>query len=312
MSVVGIILLIIIVPLLAALVITQLLGANAAADFPRTGKVTKVRNGKIHWVEKGDGPPVVLIHGLGGNLMNFTYALTDKLAETHRVIALDRPGCGWSERDGEAQATLQEQARMIAEFIDAEGLGKPTVVGHSLGGGIAMTMGINHADQVGALALICPATKDVADTPDAFKGIDIPSAGVRKVIAHTIAGAMGLLMEKKVFEAVFAPEPVAPNFAMQGGARMGRMPDAFIAASEDLTQGRASAPAMVNRESEITVPVGVLYAAEDQILDPALHGEAFAEAAGAELKILPDRGHMIPLTAPEDCAAFIRGMAAKA
>jgi len=177
--------------------------------------------------------------------------------------------------------------------------------------GPARTLGLNHKEVVGGLALLCPATQPIEDAPDVFKGLDISSAGVRKFIAHTISGPLGLLMEKKIFGVVFAPEPISPDFWVKGGGKLGRSPGAFIAASEDMVSGRDSVEEVAGREAELTMPVGVLYAEADEILDPKLHGEKFAELSGADLKILPNRGHMIPLTAPDDCAAFIRDMAAK-
>lgn len=307
----GTILLLIIAFFLICGAITNFIAAAAKAAVPKTGRMTSVRGGEIHWVESGQGRPIVMIHGLGANLRNFTYALTGKLEGEFRVIALDRAGCGWSARDGIKQSTLQEQARMIADFIEKEGLENPLIVGHSLGGAVALTLGLNHKEVVGGLALICPATQPIEDAPDVFKGLDISFAGVRKFIAHTVSGPMGLLMEKKIFGVVFAPEPIAPDFWVKGGGKLGRSPGAFIAASEDMVNGRESVEAVVGREGELTMPIGVLYAEADQILDPKLHGEHFAALSGADLKILPNRGHMIPLTAPDDCAAFIRDMAAK-
>ncbi len=311
MGTLGTIFLLIVAFFLICGAITNFIAASAKADVPRTGKTTKVRGGDIHWVESGQGRPVVMIHGLGANLRNFTYALTEKLDDEFRVIALDRAGCGWSERDGEAQATLPEQARMVAEFIEKEGLDNPVIVGHSLGGAVSLTLGLNHPEHVGSMALLCPATQPIDETPEVFKGLDISSAAVRKFIAHTISGPLGLLMEKNIFGVVFAPEPIAPNFWVKGGGKLGRSPGAFISASEDMVSGRASVEAVMGRESELKIPVGVLFAEADEILDPKLHGEKFAELSGAELKFLPNRGHMIPLTAPDDCAAFIREMAAK-
>jgi pimeloyl-ACP methyl ester carboxylesterase len=212
---------------------------------------------------------------------------------------------------GLAQATLPEQARMIAEFIEAEGLGKPLIVGHSLGGAIAETLALNHPDQVGALALICPATDDVEKTPDAFKGIDIPVPALIPVVAHLLAGALSLLMERKIFAQIFAPEPVGPDFLVRGGAILGRTPQGFIAAAQDLAMTRASVADVLGREAEIKVPVGVLYGASDAILDPQKHGAAFAEKTGGSYADLDGRGHMIPFTAPADCAAFVREMAAR-
>ncbi len=310
MSVFGIIFLVIVMLLLLVTIITQFIGSQAAVASPRTGKMTKVRGGKIHWIEEGSGKPVVMIHGLGGNIHNFTYALNTELSEKFRVITIDRAGCGWSERDGAEQASLPEQARMIAEFIQAEDLGKPLIVGHSLGGAIAETMALNHPDQVGALALLCPATNDVGQVPDAFKGIDIPKPWLVPIVGHMLSGTMSLFMEKKVFTEVFAPEPIAPDFLERGGGILGRRPESFIAAAQDLAQSRDSVHDVLGREAELKkTKIGVLYGASDNILDPTLHGKEFAEKTGASYEELEGRGHMIPLTAPKDCADFITKMA---
>lgn len=309
MSVLGMLMWIVLGALVLVTIATQVIGASAAKKSPRRGKMTKVNGGKIHWVEHGTGQPIVMIHGLGGNLNHFTAALVPELSDEFRVIALDRPGCGWSERDSAEQATLPEQARMIAEFIEAEKLGKPLVVGHSLGGAIAETLALNHPDQVGALALICPATNEVDVLPEAFKGIDVPYPWFIPVIGHTLAGALSPLQEAKVFAEVFKPEPVTPDFMLRGGGILGRRPESFIAAAQDLAQSRASVEGITGREDELNLPIGVLFGAADNILDPTYHGKEFCEKTGAEYAELPDRGHMIPLTAPQDCAVFIRKLA---
>ncbi|MEL7465214.1 MAG: alpha/beta hydrolase [Pseudomonadota bacterium] len=309
MAVIGYILLSLIALIIVLAILTQFLGANAAGALPARGKRTKVRGAKLHWVEEGDGPPVVMIHGLGGNLHHFKYAMIDELKGDFRCIAVDRPGCGWSERDGPAQATLAEQARIIADFIEAEGLGAPLIVGHSLGGAIAETMAINHPDKVGAIALICPATAEVTETPDAFKGIDIPKPWLIPALGYTISGAAGLLLEKKIFAEVFAPEAVPTDFMMKGGGVLGRRPEAFISAAQDLAAARASVAQVLGREGEIAAPVGVLYGAADNILDPKTHGEDFAEKTGGTYEAIEGKGHMIPFTAPGPCADFVREMA---
>ncbi|MDA0962326.1 MAG: alpha/beta fold hydrolase [Proteobacteria bacterium] len=310
MSVVGYVGLVVVLLLLLVTIVTQFVG-SAAAQNPRRGRITRVRGGTIHWVDRGSGQPVVMIHGLGGNHLNFTYALTSKLEADFRVIAIDRPGCGWSERDGADQATLAEQARMIADFIAAEDLGQPLVVGHSLGGAIALALALNHPDRVGALTLICPTTAPIDKVPDAFKGIDIKQPWLIPVIGHTFSGAMALLMEKKIFTAIFAPEPLSDGFLERGGGMLGRRPESFIAAAQDMARSRASASDVVGREGELKVPMGILFGADDAILDPAIQVKALADRTGADYAELPGRGHMIPLTAPADCAGFIRRMAGK-
>lgn len=298
--------------LVASAIITWMRARAAAALLPPYGKITKVPGGAIHWVEAGSGPVVVCIHGLASNHYDFTYAMTEDLARDHRVIALDRPGCGWSTRDGAARAPLTEQSAMIAAFLKAEGIERPVIVGHSLGGAIGLTMGLEHPDQVGALALICPATQEMNETPPMFKGLVISSAFLRGLIANTLAGPMGLLAEDKILAQVFAPERTPSDFMTRGGGALGRRPSAFIAASEDLMAAHASAEALAGRHAELTAPTGVLFGAADAVLAPERHGRAFAAAVpGATYAEVEGGGHMIPLTAPAACAAFVREVAAR-
>lgn len=311
MSIVLAILCIIALLLIVSTGFTQWAGRKAAEALPATGKFTKVDKGRLHWVEEGEGHPVVMIHGLGGNLHHFTYALAGDIAKDFRAISVDRPGCGWSERESKEQASLPEQARMIAEFLETEGIEKPIIVGHSLGGAVSLALALNHPDRVGSLALLCPATQPISETPDMFKGIDISSDGVRAFLANTLSGPMGVMMKDKVFGAIFAPEPVSKGFDFRGGALLGARPSAFISTSEDMVVGRSSVSDVAGREGELSVPVNVLYAREDEVLDPALHGERFAELAGAHLEMLEGHGHMIPFTCPEKCADFIRRVAEK-
>ena len=64
----------------------------------------------------------------------------------------------------------------------------------------------------------------------------------------------------------------------------------------------------MGREQELDVPTKILFGEEDEILDVKLHGEKFAELSGAQITILSGKGHMLPLTQPEECSNFIRSM----
>ncbi len=202
--------------LVASAIVTRLRARAAEAAVPAYGKITKIPGGAIHWVEAGAGPVVVCIHGLAGNHYGCTYGMMEDLARDHRVIALDRPGCGWSTRDGAARAPLSEQSAMIAAFLKAEGIERPVIVGHSLGGAIGLTMGLEHPDQVGALALICPASQVMTATPEMFKGLVISSPFVRGVIANTLAGPLGVLAEADVLRARKRPRRQAARRASGG------------------------------------------------------------------------------------------------
>lgn len=291
--------------------ITTAIVINAKLLVKKVGKITKVKGGKIHWVESGQGRPIIMIHGLAGNLRNFTFALTSKLNKEFKVIAIDRAGCGCSYREDPNYAKLSEQARMIAEFIKAEALERPVIVGHSLGGAIALTLAFNHRETVGALALVCPVTQPIFKIHRVFRALNISKSAMRLLIAYTLAPILGALTERRTLIEVFAPEPVPKSFTTRGGGRASRSPKGFITASEDLVFALFSSESFIKLEKELPVPTGILFGAADHILDPTLHGENFSAQTGAKLTLLPEKGHMILVTAPDECAEFVRDIASK-
>lgn len=293
---------------------TALTARRIARTMPAHGAFAEVEGARLHYVESGSGSPVVMIHGLGGQLRHFTYALTERLATDHRVIAVDRPGAGWSVAAPGASRSVRAQARVIAALIRKLGLQRPLVVGHSLGGAVALALALDHPDLVGGLALIAPLTQPVHEgaISPVFQALMIRSPLVRRVIAWTLATPMTLRRGAQALETVFGPEPVVEDFAGRGGGALGLRPASFQSASADLLAAGDDLPDMVARYPSLRMPVGVLYGAGDRLLDAELHGRGFlAQLPTAELEVVPDAGHMILMTRPDLTAAFVRRVAAR-
>ena len=171
-----------------------------------------------------------------------------------------------------------------------------------------MALALEYNNKISGLALICPATQTVDKVPDIFRFLNISSPFLRFFLAHTLSSLFGVLTRKDTFEIAFAPEPVSENFSIRGGGDLALSSNAFIKTSEDLVFALSSAPLLVGREKELVVPTKILFGEKDEILDVKLHGEKFAELSGAQIKVLADKGHMLPLTQPEECSNFIRSM----
>jgi len=308
--VLAILIAIIALPLLGLFLFSRRMAAKVEAGMPPAGQFTDVKGGRIHWLSKGEGRPVVMIHGLSGNLHNFTYATARPLAADYRVIAVDRPGCGYSTRDRDDLARIPEQARMIAEFLEKEGIEKPLIVGHSLGGAVALTLAVNHPERVGGLALVSPLVEPQDEAPPMFRSIDISSPLIRRLIAETIAVPMAIRRGAKTLALVFAPDRPPADFGVKGGGLLSLRPDAFYATSTDLHAVPMDLPGIAPRYGEISVPAGVLYGAQDRVLDAQTHLDAL-QAALPEIEIvtLPETGHMPLAAAPEETESFIRRMA---
>lgn len=296
--------------LLAMHLWTRRLTRKGFEAVPQMGQVVQVRGGSIHYVERGDpaNQTIVMIHGLSGQLQHFTYALIDELAGDYHVVAVDRPGCGYSTRDRPELATLPEQARMIQEFLEAKGITNAILVGHSLGGAVSLAMALDYPDHTAGLALLAPLTQQMPAPPQVFKPLEIRTTWLRNLIGNTIAVPLAAKTAPHVIGAVFDPEPAPADFLDRAGGALGLRPSAFITASQDVVGVDASIADQCRRYPGLSVPGGILYGTQDAILSASQHGAPMTEF-GLTYEEIDGHGHMILITIPDTCAAFIRRIA---
>jgi pimeloyl-ACP methyl ester carboxylesterase len=282
------------------------------AALPPAGRFVEVPGARLHVVERGSGPVLLLVHGLAGQLSHFTFGMVDALAAQYRVVAVDRPGSGYSVRIPGASAALGAQADVLAALIDTLQLGRPLVVGHSLGGAVALALAQRHPEQVAGLALLAPLTHLVQEPPAAFNGLRIARPWVRTLVAWTLAVPLSIAKRDQTLAVLFDPEPVPKHFATRGGGLLTLRPSHFIAACADLAAIPEDLPGMAQRYAAMQLPVRILYGRGDGILSPRDQGEALAaKLTGARLTLV-EGGHMLPLTQPESSAQFVREAAAHA
>ncbi len=281
------------------------------AAVPPLGRFVQVGDTRLHIVERGSGPTLVLVHGLGAQLRNFTYALVAHLIPHFRVICVDRPGCGYSTRPAHVPSSLPGQADTIAKLIVSLGLEKPIIVGHSYGGALALALALNHSETVGGLALLAPLTHAQTEAPAAFRDLVIASRALRKLIAWTIAVPVSMAAGAKVLNLVFCPDKVPADFATAAGGLLALRPGQFFAASSDLVTVNDDLPAMMERYASIRVPVGILFGRSDGILSHEYHGIAMQSKIRGLTLSLVDGGHMLPIAAPEQTARWIADFAGR-
>src|SRR5262249_30466227 len=145
-----------------AVAVIAILGLGAAITVVGVAQINRahrpdgifvpVSGGRLHVVDLApakadDGPPVVLLHGASGSLEDQRLTLGTKLAASHRVILIDRPGHGFSDRlGGVADASPARQAALIAEALDKLGISRAVIVGHSLAGAVATAFALDFPD----------------------------------------------------------------------------------------------------------------------------------------------------------------------
>ena len=289
-----------------------LLARDAERRAPADGEHLEVEGSRLHFVDHGgSGPPIVMVHGLGGQIRNFTHSLTELLDGDHRVIAVDRPGSGYSTARKGARPDIREQGRLVARFVDKLGLERPVVVGHSLGGAVSLAAALASPGRLGGLALLAPLTQPMDQAPEALRTLQRDSALARAAVARVVGVPLGRLGKRLNERAIFTPDPVPADFGTRGGGLLALRPGNLDAAIFEIAAARDDLLAMVPRYASLDLPVSILFAREDNLLDPDVHGARTARAIPCATFEEIDGGHMIPVTHPEACARVIRAVQAR-
>lgn len=291
---------------------SQIQGRRARKAVPRDGVLLPIDGARAHVVDRGrgKGPPIVMLHGLGGQLRNFNYGLADTLSARHRVVLIDRPGSGWSTRAPGVGGSLAEQAHFVAQVIRELGLEKPLLVGHSMGGAVALATALDHPGLLGGLALVAPLTQ-MPHLPAIARARIVRVRALQLIWARIVAVPAITALGARRRNRIFWPETMPADFETRGGGSVMRRPDLLANGLVDLTGLLEELPGMVARYTALKLPVDILFGRDDRVLDPHHQGETTAKQIREARFVLRDGGHMLPVTQPEMVAAWVEEAAAR-
>ncbi|MGZ8286345.1 MAG: alpha/beta fold hydrolase [Allosphingosinicella sp.] len=277
------------------------------AANPPVGRFVEVDGVRLHYLERGSGPPVVLLHGNGTMVQDWLASgVFDALAGTHRVIAFDRPGFGHSERPRTTIWTPAAQARLIAEALAAIGCGAAVIVGHSFGTLVAAEMGLNHPEKAESLVLIggyyYPSMR-----VDALLAAPPAIPIVGDAIRYTVSPLLGAAMKPGMEAQIFAPAPVSAGWETDFPFAMTLRPSQIRAASAEAALTVAGAASLAPRLGGLVPPVTLIAGDGDKVVSTADQSGRLAGAlAGSKLLIVEGAGHMVHHTARDAVASAIR------
>jgi pimeloyl-ACP methyl ester carboxylesterase len=261
-----------------------------------TSQFVTVDGTRLHFVIKGAGRPVVLIHGNPGSSQDWT-RLFAPLAAHYEVIAFDRPGHGRSQRPKLGDATVEVQARLLHDALKQLHVERPIVVGHSWGGALALVYAINYPKEVAGVVLVAPAvyeSQDLGSLVTNLPAVPILGDAVNSVFTPLFGGSVVRSELKKAF----SPDPVPPKY-LQSVLSEWTKPDKVKAYSLDDASLNDSLKKFSPRYSEIIVPVSILAGDSDLIVPEKDNAERLHQALPkSHLIVLPKTGHEIPFTRP--------------
>lgn len=268
----GLIVLLVVVLLLVGLLIaghvyTDREVARIEKRHPPTGQFVTVDGVRLHYTRQGagDGPTVLLLHGASTSLMDFAASLTPPLARHLAVVAFDRPGYGWSTRPPGPWVDPARQAALVGAALDRLGIGQVVVVGHSLGGAVALALALDQPARTDGVVLLggaaYPWTRGVA-WPNHVAGVP----GLGALFAHSVVvPAAGVRLEAGIAE-VFEPNRVPPDYIERTAVRLAIRPDAFRASAEDVLRLSPYLAGQSRRYAELQMPMLLITGADDGVV----------------------------------------------
>ena len=277
--------------------VNRRLAKNAENDNPPAGQFLEVNGVRLHYVERGSGAPLVLLHGNGSMIQDFeSSGLIDLAAKNYRVIVFDRPGFGHSDRPRNVVWTPAAQAELINSALHRLGVSHAIVLGHSWGASVAVALALKYPKLVQGLVLASgyyyPTLR-----PDvvAVSAPAVPLVG--DVLRYTISPIVSRVMWPLLMTKIFGPRSVPEKF--EGFPKeMALRPSQIRASAAESALMIPDAFHFRDEYANLKMPLVIVAGEEDRLVDiDAQSARLHRDVPQSKFHRVPGTGHMIHQTA---------------
>ena len=269
-------------------------------ESPPQGKFVTVDGVRLHYLELGEGPPIVLLHGNVVTAEDFALSGVFELAAArHRVIAFDRPGFGYSDRPRGSAWAPAAQAELLRHAFSILRIERPVVLGHSWGAVVAVTLALNYPGVIRGLVLLSGYYQPTLRT-DALLSLPGAIPVVGDVMRYTVSPLIGKAMLPLMIKGMFAPRQVPHSFAEGFSTELSLRPAQIRAESQDGTTMVPAAEELKDRYLELSIPVVIMAGTKDRVVNVDRHSVwLHDQIPNSTLRLIPGAGHMLHYEVPE-------------
>jgi len=296
--------------LAAMALVNRHLAKKAERDNPAVGRFLDVDGVRLHYVERGSGEPLVLLHGNGSMIEDFkSSGLIDLAARNYRVIVFDRPGFGHSDRPRSVVWTPDAQAELIKHALQRLDVSSATVLGHSWGASVAVALALKYPELIRGLVLASGYYYPTA-RPDvvAMGAPALPLIG--DVLSHTLSPLVSRAIWPLMMAKIFGPRSVPEKF----GAfpkEMALRPSQIRASAAESALMIPDAFRLRNRYPHLKMPVVIIAGEEDRLIDiDTQSARLHSDISQSRFHRVAGNGHMIQQTATDQVMSAIDEVAA--
>ena len=265
----------------------------AERNHPPTGRFIEVDGVRLHYTDRGEGSPVVLIHGNAVTGSDWdTSGVADLLLREHRVIIFDRPGFGYSTRPRGRMWTAAQQAELLHQALQRLGVERPVVVGHSWGTMVALELAARHPADTAGLVLVSGYYFWTL-RPDVLlvAAGAVPILG--DILRYTISPLLGRLQMPLLQWAMFSPARIPDRFRAEYSPAMALRPGQIRATSVDGVLMIPGALGLRDDYRNLDLPVAIIAGDSDKVVFKRRSERLAASIRGSTLRIIEGAGHMV-------------------
>ena len=267
-----------------------------------------VHGQRIAYLDVGAGPPVILIHGFGGSMWQWEQQ-QHTLSQHFRILTLDLPGAGLSDKP-EIDYRPDQMLDFFVGFMDAVKIQQATLVGNSMGAGLAIGMALAHPTRVAKLVLIDGLPQHVMEkltSPSVRRALETTAPSWLVSFGNLLFG--GLMIESVLKEIVHDPALLTPAVIERSNRNRQRpgLIKPIMTVRENLPLWESG---FATRVGEITHPTLVIWGEEDRVFPIAVGEELHQTIKGSRFIRIPKAGHIPQWERPDlvnqELITFIR------
>lgn len=297
---------IIVASMAAIAAVNRYLAKQAEAKNPPMGRFVEANGVRLHYMERGDGDPIVLLHGNGSMVQDFECSgLFDIAARQYRVVAFDRPGFGHSRRPRSVVWTPDAQAKLLKLALEKIGVSRAIVLGHSWGASVAVAMAHQYPAFVRGLVLASgyyyPSVRS-----DTFTSLPDSLPLVGDILSHTLSPLVERLAWPMMMAKMFGPRRVPAKF--NGFPKeMALRPSQLRAAAAEATLMVPDALRERGYYGDLKMPLAIIAGAQDKLVDTeAQSTRLHSDIPHSSFHRIAGDGHMVHQTATEEVMSALR------
>jgi pimeloyl-ACP methyl ester carboxylesterase len=295
--------------LAAIALVNRHLAKKAEHDNPPAGRFLDVGGLRLHYVERGSGDPVVLLHGNGSMIQDFdSSGLIDLAAKDHRVIVFDRPGFGHSERPRHVVWTPNAQAKLIERALVQLGVSNAIILGHSWGASVAVALALKYPRLVRGLVLASgyyyPTVR-----PDVIVMATPALPIVGDVLSHTLSPLISRVTWPLMMAKIFGPRHVPAKFKAFP-REMALRPSQIRASAAESALMIPDAFKLRSKYADLKMPVIIIAGEQDKLINiDTQSARLHSDVSQSKFHRISGNGHMIQQTATDQVMSAIREVA---